>query len=73
MAEEQEAGQAVQAKLRELRTELNAEKARVSTAQRQHEANLAAKQTEWQNLLARANRERDTLLAEKKQFQQVIS
>lgn len=60
LAEEQQGAQAVQAKLLELRAELNGERQRQGIMQRQLEEQLNAKQVELQTVAARLQLANDT-------------
>lgn len=72
LAEEQEASQAFQNKLKELRTEYNAERSRLGQACRQYEETIMAKQTELQNLHARHRHVIDSHVSEKQALTQKI-
>ncbi|XP_063235636.1 ribosome-binding protein 1-like isoform X10 [Bacillus rossius redtenbacheri] len=71
LAEEQEASQAVQSKLRELRAELNSERSRLLQACRQLEESLAGRQAEVQALAARLQHAAESHGADKQALAQV--
>lgn len=72
LADEQEASVAVQNKLKELRSELNTEKSRLSASVRQLEEALSAKVTETQTLHTRMQHILETHAAEKQGFTRQI-
>nr|XP_046477367.1 kinectin-like isoform X2 [Neodiprion pinetum] len=72
LADEQEASVAVQNKLKELRSELNAEKSRLSANVRQLEETLSAKATEAQTLHTRVQHILESHAAEKQGFARQI-
>ncbi|XP_049826979.1 kinectin isoform X26 [Schistocerca gregaria] len=72
LAEEQEASLAFQNKLKEVRSEYNAERSRLNHSCRQLEEALVAKQNESQALAARLQHTHDTAVAEKQQMSQQL-
>lgn len=72
LAEEQEASQVFQNKLKELRSEYNTERSRLTQACRQFEESIMAKQNEVQNLQCRLQHVMDTHVSEKQVLTQKI-
>ncbi|KAK6639665.1 hypothetical protein RUM43_007938 [Polyplax serrata] len=72
LTEEQEASQAFQNKLKELRSEYNSERARLTQACRQYDETILAKQGEIQNLHATNRHLIDSHVAEKQALTQKI-
>lgn len=72
LVEEQEASQAFQNKLKELRTEYNTERARLTQACRQYEETMQAKQNEISSLHARCRHLHENHVSEKQALTQKL-